>query len=274
MAKGRRQLLALSESLDLVLEVRDARAPMLTMSPMSADFPASLPVWTIMSKADLADAGITSRWIGYLKNLGRPAWAFDLRKNLPDSLKKSITALSPPTSAKRIYRDTRVAVVGTPNVGKSMLLNRLVGRRATPVGGIPGVTRGVSWFRGPGCVVADSPGILDPHADASVHRMLAWLSSTKGEVIGAWDEMARECIDFMWGKGLASGVASAWNVDVLGTPQEILERIGIRLGKLLPGGGTDLAAAGRAFIEALASGRLGRFSLESPDSPVILRLIP
>ncbi|MDR2779690.1 MAG: 50S ribosome-binding GTPase [Synergistaceae bacterium] len=160
-------------------------------------------------------------------------------------------------------------MVGTPNVGKSMLLNRLVGRRATPVGGIPGVTRGVAWFRGPGCVVADSPGILDPRADASVHRQLAWLSSTKGEVIGAWDELARECIDFMRRKGLAAGVMSAWDVGADGTPHEILERVGGRLGKLMPGGGTDLVAAGRAFIEALASGRLGRISFESPDSPII-----
>jgi ribosome biogenesis GTPase A len=271
MAKGRRQLVALCDSLDLILEVCDARAPLLTMSPMSDSFPASMPVWTIMSKADLANADITSRWVRYFKNRGRPAWAFDLRRNLPESLKKSISALSPPTSAKKIYRDARVAVVGTPNVGKSMLLNRLVGRRATPVGGIPGVTKGVSWFRGPGCVVADSPGILDPRADASVHRHLAWLCSTRGDIIGAWDELARECIDFMLNKGLASGVASAWNVDVNGTSVEILERVGIRLGKLLPGGKIDLAASGRAFIEALASGRLGRISLESPDAPIAPR---
>jgi ribosome biogenesis GTPase A len=272
MAKGRRQLTALCDSLDLILEVRDARAPMLTMSPVSDDFPAALPVWTIMSKADLSNAEITSRWVSCFKNLGRRAWAFDLRRNLPESLKRSISALSPSTSAKKIYRDTRVAVVGTPNVGKSTLLNRLVGRRATPVGGVPGVTKGISWFRGPGCIVADSPGILDPHADASVHRMMAWLSSSRGDVIGSWDEIACECIDFMQFKGFASGVMSVWNVNSDGTPREILERVGVRLGKLLSGGETDLAAAGRAFIEALASGKLGRFSLESPDSPIISRL--
>jgi ribosome biogenesis GTPase A len=222
-----------------------------------------------MSKADLADAETTSRWVRYFKDSGRPAWALDLRKQLPNSLKKSISDISPASSSKRVYRDTRVAVVGTPNVGKSMLLNRLVGRRATPVGGIPGVTRGISWFSGPGCIVADSPGILDPHADASVHRMLAWLSSTKGNVIGAWDDLARECIDFMQQRDLASSALSAWNVDAGGTSQEILERVGIRLGKLLPGGSTDIVASGRAFIEALSSGRLGRFSLESPDSPIV-----
>ncbi|MDR1137382.1 MAG: 50S ribosome-binding GTPase [Synergistaceae bacterium] len=261
--------MTLCESLDLVLEVCDARAPMLTMSPLSKDFPKSLSVWTVMSKADLANSEITSRWVKYFKNLGRSAWALDLRRKLPDSFKKSISDLSPPNSANKVYRDTRVAVVGTPNVGKSMLLNRLVGRRATPVGGIPGVTKGVLWFSGPGCIVADSPGILNPHEDASVHRMLAWLSSTRGDVIGAWDELARECISFMRDRGLVSAVASAWNVDTDGTPQEILERVGVRLGKLLPGGGTDLVASGRAFIEALASGRLGRISLESPDSLII-----
>jgi ribosome biogenesis GTPase A len=269
MAKGRRQLMTLCDSLDLIIEVRDARAPTLTMSPVSDNFPATLSVWTIMSKADLSNAEITSRWIKYFKNLGRPAWALDLRRNLPESLKRSISALSPLTSAKKVYRGTRVAVVGTPNVGKSTLLNRLVGRRATTVGGIPGVTKGISWFKGPGFIVADSPGILDPHEDAAIHRMMAWLSSTRGEVVGSWDQIACECIDFMLLKGLASGVTSVWDVNADGTPMEILERIGLRLGKLLPGGETDLAAAGCAFIEALASGRLGRLSFESPDSPII-----
>jgi ribosome biogenesis GTPase A len=239
------------------------------MSPVAEKFPASIPVWTILSKADLADEASTSKWLRHFKELGRPVWPLDLRKDIPDSLKKSIAALAPSSSYRRNYREARVAVVGAPNVGKSTFLNRLVGRRAAPVGGIPGVTKGVSWFKGAGCIVADSPGILDPRSDAWVQRMLSWLSSSRGQVIGAWDDLARECVDYLQSRNIASNALSAWGVEPGGTPSEVLERIGRRLGKLLPGGNVDVAAAGRAFIDAVASGKLGRLSLETPDSPAV-----
>jgi ribosome biogenesis GTPase A len=269
MAKGSRQLLKLCDALDLILEVRDARAPMLTMSPVAERFPASVSVWTILSKADLADESVTSKWLRHFKELGRPVWPLDLRRNIPESLKKSIAASAPSSSYSRNYREARVAVVGAPNVGKSTFLNRLVGRRAATVGGIPGVTKGVSWFKGSGCIVADSPGILDPRSDAGVQRMLSWLSSSKGQVIGAWDDLARECVDYLRSRDIAPNVLSAWGVDSGGTSSEVLERIGRRLGKLLPGGNVNAAEAGRAFIDAVASGKLGRFSLETPDCPAV-----
>jgi ribosome biogenesis GTPase A len=99
--------------------------------------------------------------------------------------------------------------------------------------------------------------------------MLSWLSSSKGQVIGAWDDLARECVDYLRSKNIAQDALSAWGVASDGTSSEMLERIGRRLGKLLPGGGVDDTAAGRAFIDAIASGKLGRFSLETPDSPAV-----
>ncbi|MDR3254639.1 MAG: 50S ribosome-binding GTPase [Synergistaceae bacterium] len=174
--------------------------------------------------------------------------------------------MTPSSSAKTAYREVRLAVVGTPNVGKSMLLNRLVGRRMAIVGGIPGVTKGVAWFKGQGCLVADSPGILDPHADARAHRMLSWISSTRGQVIGAWTAHACECVDFLQRHALIACISGTWGVDVSGSPEEVVERIGRRLGRLLPGGGVDIESAARAMIDALSSGKLGRLSLERPGS--------
>jgi ribosome biogenesis GTPase A len=267
MAKGKRQIEALSGVLDLLLEVRDARAPRLTASPMLDDFPKSLSIWTILSKSDLADPNATAEWMGYFKEQGRSAWALDLRKDVPAPLKKAVSALCPSSSSMTAYREVRLAVVGTPNVGKSMLLNRLVGRRAASVGGIPGVTKGVSWFKGQGCLIADSPGILDPRSDARAHRMLSWISSTRGQVIGSWTSHACECVEFLQRHGLISCLSEAWGVDAGGGPLEIVERVGRRLGRLLPGGLVDTESAGRAMIEALSTGKLGRLSLERPTTP-------
>jgi ribosome biogenesis GTPase A len=267
MAKGKRQLDALSSALDLLLEVRDARAPSLTASPVMDLFPRSLPIWTILSKSDLADPRITAEWERYFKERGRVAWAIDLKKGAPKALKKAIAGMCPSSSAKMVYREARIAVVGTPNVGKSMLLNGLVGRKAASVGGVPGVTKGVAWFKGEGCLVADSPGILDPRSDARAHRMLSWIASTRAQVIGSWANHAYECIAFLQRHDLISGMAKAWGIDGGGDPPDVVERVGRRLGRLLPGGIVDAESSGKAVIEALATGKLGRLSLERPGDP-------
>ena len=73
MAKGRRQLEALASAVDLLIEVRDARAPRLTSSPMLSLFKGKIETMAVLSKADLADEKITKEWAAYLKGGGLPA---------------------------------------------------------------------------------------------------------------------------------------------------------------------------------------------------------
>lgn len=261
MAKGRRQLEALASGIDLIIEVRDARAPSLTSSPVLGIFKQKIDVWVVLSKADLADERITALWVSALSKEKILAWPLDLRKGNIGGIRKALAARKPP------FRDLRMAVVGTPNVGKSMLINQLAGRRAAPVGGIPGITRGVSWFKGQGFLLVDSPGILDPHSDAGAHRVISWIGSSRGQVIGSWEEHAKGCIAFVAAKNIWKGVERAWGVKAEGAPAEILENVGRRLGKLGPGGVVDLEGAGRAFMDAFATGRFGRMSLERPGEP-------
>ena len=50
-----------------------------------------------------------------------------------------------------------------PNVGKSSLINRLIGKASTKTGDKPGVTRGKQWLRIKGdAELLDTPGILPP----------------------------------------------------------------------------------------------------------------
>lgn len=44
-------------------------------------------------------------------------------------------------------RSVRVAVIGFPNVGKSALINRLVGKRMAKSMNRPGVTKKIHWVR-------------------------------------------------------------------------------------------------------------------------------
>lgn len=261
MAKGKRQLEALASNIDLILEVRDARAPALTASPVLGLFKSKIEVWTVLSKADLADEAVTRLWTEAFRRQNQTVWPLDLRKGDMNRIRKALSAKKPS------FRDLRMAVVGTPNVGKSMLINQLTGRKAARVGGIPGITKGVSWFKLQGFLLVDSPGILDPHSDARAHRIISWIGSSRGQVIGSWEEHAKECVSFIIAKGLWGGVENAWGVKPDGSPAEILENIGRRLGKLLPGGVVDMEKAGHAFLDAFATGKFGRMSLEKPGEP-------
>ena len=171
MARGGRKLAELVDKLDLIVEVRDARAPFSTSAPLVSSFSKLRPVLRVLSKRDLASPERTKAW---LDELGPGSWAVDLRKK--DGLAPLRRVL---LERKPAHRELRLAVMGIPNVGKSMLLNALVGKAQAHVGGIPGVTRSVSWYRNEGLLVVDSPGILDPHAEPGVHQILSWLGCAK-----------------------------------------------------------------------------------------------
>ena len=54
-------------------------------------------------------------------------------------------------------------IVGLPNVGKSTLINKMVGRKVAEVGNRPGVTKGLVWLNTKhGIQLLDTPGILWP----------------------------------------------------------------------------------------------------------------
>jgi len=69
----------------------------------------------------------------------------------------------------------RVALIGRPNVGKSTLFNRLVGKRLALVDDQPGVTRdrreGLARLGDLDFLAIDTPGLEDAPIDALEGRM-------------------------------------------------------------------------------------------------------
>ena len=69
----------------------------------------------------------------------------------------------------------KLAIVGRPNVGKSTLFNRLVGKRLALVDDQPGVTRdmreGVARLAGVHCTVMDTAGLEEANDDSLQGRM-------------------------------------------------------------------------------------------------------
>jgi len=106
MAKGKRKLEELAKKLDLIFEVRDARAPNMTSSPLTESFSKVCPVYIILSRADLAEEGATKAWLHFFKEKKRKVWALNLLEGKIEPLRRDILRLRPP------YRELRVAVMG------------------------------------------------------------------------------------------------------------------------------------------------------------------
>ena len=252
MAKGTRKLNEIVSKLDLIVEVRDSRAPASTSSPLIKYLSKIKPVIHVLSRKDLADSKKLKSWLDELKH----TYAADLRKR--DGLaniKKAILKFKPQ------HREVRLAVVGIPNVGKSLLLNSLIGKSNASVGNIPGITKSVNWYKNEGMLIVDSPGILDPHAESGAHLILSWLGCAKAEVVGGYENAALSLIKFLCANEMKNLIPVESENLESGT---ILENIGRKYGCLISGGRVNLELAGQKFIEAFSSGRLGAVCLEMP----------
>jgi len=195
MAKTKRKIVENLDKIDIVYEVIDARMPYASKVKDIKNYIKNKPVVLVMTKIDLCDMRETSKWIEYYQNLGYNVVGVDLEKGT--NVKKIINItneLMEDANKKRIEkgmikRKTRVLIVGIPNVGKSTLINRLVGRKVQVTGNRPGVTKELSWIRiNDSIELMDTPGILWPKLDIEqVAFNLASLSAIKEEILPVYD---------------------------------------------------------------------------------------
>ena len=191
MAKAKRLMMKEYKHIDVVYELVDSRIPKSSKIENIYDIIGNKPKILIMTKKDLADEEMANRWVKYYEGLGTKVLLVDLNKE-EDILKivNMTHELAREMQEKRgekglLKKDVRVLVVGIPNVGKSTLINKMVGRRVAEVGNRPGVTKGLVWLKTKHHIILlDTPGILWPKLEQQeVALNLAAISAIKTEII-------------------------------------------------------------------------------------------
>lgn len=195
MAKTKRLIKEQLNLIDIVYEIIDSRMPYSSKIKDIDDIINDKPRILIMTKYDLCDKIETDRWIKYYENKNYNVLTLDLEHNSNlNPLIKLTNELMQSINEKRVSKgmrkkNARVLIIGIPNVGKSTLINRLVGKKATLVGNKPGITRQLNWIRvNEKIELLDTPGILWPKLDETkVAFNLASLSAIKEEILPLYD---------------------------------------------------------------------------------------
>lgn len=264
MAKTIRQLTEKKHQIDLIIELADARIPQSSRNPVLTEIFPDHPRLLLLNKSDLADASITEKWLKTLQNDHQHVKATNSLE--PLSTKTVLShAKNLVSEHKNLPPTINLLVAGIPNVGKSTLINRLLGRRKTVVGNKPGVTKSNQWFTiNEQFKLLDSPGILWPKfEDQEIGLNLAICQGIKETILDI-DELAYHALEKVKARYIERLKARYAITDLPKDDMDIFYEIAKKRGCLMKGGEFDEDRTYKAFLMDLQSGRLGTVSFESP----------
>jgi ribosome biogenesis GTPase A len=272
MAKTRRLIEENLKFIDVVVEILDARIPFSGRNPNFDDIIKHKPRLLVMNKSDLADKELTRMWIDAYKEKGL--------KVIPISCTTGAGINKVTAEARALIQDKidrekekgrnrtlKIMMVGIPNVGKSSLINRLIGKASTKTGDRPGVTRGKQWLRLKGDIeLLDTPGILPPKFEnQEVAKRLAYTGAIKDEIMNT-ELLAYGLCEYLR-DAYPDLLCARYKLDTVDGLQgyEILEKIGKKRGFVISGGEIDMERAANMLLDELRSARIGNITLERPN---------
>ncbi|HLS36529.1 MAG TPA: ribosome biogenesis GTPase YlqF [Bacillota bacterium] len=270
MAKAKREVEENLKLVDIVIELRDARAPYSSENPMMQEIIHHKQKIIVCMKKDLADHKETEKWIQHFEQEGNPSLAIDANHpNDIDKLIKKVNDLGEELRDKKIKkgvspRPIRALILGIPNVGKSTLINRLANKRIAKVGDRPGVTRHQSWIKVQNSFeLLDTPGILWPKfEDEDVGVKLAAIGTIKDHLVPLQDVAAKMIMYLQ--ESYPEGIKKRYHITEHDYDMwEVFEKIGRKYGALESGGKVNFDRVANIILYDLRAGKLGEITLET-----------
>jgi ribosome biogenesis GTPase A len=188
MAKATRQIKEKLKMVDIVLEIRDARAPLTSSNESLHKTVGQKSRLIIVNKINLADPKITKQWEKWFEAQGEPYVFVNCldRSAMKKVLMMAKTMIESKREINKDNRSYRMMIMGLPNTGKSTIINSFAAKKATKTADKPGHTRHQQWIRLEGNIeLMDTPGIMTPNVESETHGLwLCAIHAIKDEIIG------------------------------------------------------------------------------------------
>ena len=273
MTKTKRMIVAEIKNMDAVCEIVDARIPISSRNPDVDEMTAGKPRLMVLNRVDQADPVQTKRWAAYFRTQGYAVLEANAKGGtgtqqfaaaVRELLKEKLAAWA---EKGQIGRTVRVMVLGIPNVGKSTFINKVAKRKTAKAEDRPGVTRTKQWVPVDNTLeLLDTPGILWPKFDdTKVGMHLAFTGAIKDDVMDL-EELASCLMEYL-GEHYTDIVTERYKITIEeeDSGYDLLTKAGRKRGFLMRGAEVDTERMARILLDEFRGGKLGRFTLETPE---------
>ena len=272
MAKTKREIKENLKLVDIIYEVIDARIPYSSKIQDINELINDKKRILIITKYDLCDKEETNKFIKYYEDQGYYVLKYDLinEKNINELFDLSHLILRDKLEKRKEknIKSTiiRAMVIGIPNVGKSTLINKIVGKNSAVVGNKPGVTKQLSWIRvGKDIELLDTPGILWPKLEQETIAInLASMTAIKEEILNK-DTIAFYIIKMLY-TYYPTILKEMYDITDIEDFEEVIEIIGRKRGCLQKGGSIDYDRVIDIIINDMKAGRVKNITFDRLDN--------
>lgn len=268
IAKAERLLTDQLKKVDVVLEVRDARIPFATHHPNVSQWIGTKGRVLVMNRMDMIPEETRQQWQAWLKENDISPQFTDGHggrgiKELAGAIKQAGAAINRRRKERGMLpRPIRCVVIGFPNVGKSAIINRLLGKRVVESARRAGVTRALRWVRISDQIeLLDAPGVLPNKLDDQDAAIKLAICDDIGEAAYDHQRIAAHFIDLLKTQHQEQPLTDRYEINASDiTGEDFVQN----LADLKFHGSKDRSA--KLILNDFRVGKLGAIALELPPS--------
>ena len=275
MAKTRRIIRECLPSVDIIVELLDARIPQSSKNPDLKNIIGNKPCISIMNKAGLADESLNREWKEYFKKNGESVILCDCKSSqgineIRPAIERVLAEKKERYENKGMAgRTLKAMIVGIPNVGKSTLINRLCGSKKAKAEDRPGVTTSKQWVPTTiGLDLLDMPGILWPKFDDRITGENLALTGAIKDAITDVESVACVLVsrlrtlypELLCERYKLENIEKYEELD----DYDLFLEIGRKRGFILSGGRVNEERTANILLDEFRGAKIGRITLEKP----------
>uniref|UniRef100_A0A8C7P952 Nucleolar GTP-binding protein 2 n=1 Tax=Oncorhynchus mykiss TaxID=8022 RepID=A0A8C7P952_ONCMY len=230
------------DSSDVIIQVLDARDPMRTRSQSIETYMRKEKPWKhlifVLNKCDLIPTWVTKRWVAVL-SAEYPTLAF--HASLTNSFGKG-SLIQLLRQFGKLHTDKKqisVGFIGYPNVGKNSVINTLRSKKVCNVAPLAGETKVWQYIT------------LMRHSESDI--------VLKGVVQVEKIRNPEEHIPAVLERAKPEYIQKTYRIPTWRSPEDFLEKLAMRMGKLLKGGEPDLPCVSKMVLNDWQRGRIPFF---------------